>query len=416
MRRLAVLSVLIAGCGGGGAKGVDGGDADVPIEDVPPIEAVVETAPDAPPADVPVADVAVDTPPLDPPAPEAGPEPAPDVPADEAPADVQVADVPGDTAEGDPGPLTFAKCFAGQLPGSGVPTIDYDQFAPVMGSHCKGTNHQDIQGVERVVFVGDSIMVGTPPTATADWCRNRLAKALADQWGLEAPGLLWQNVHLTDGVALETHSGDFWTCAKWGARTDDLTRDPHKQMVTCNPPEERSKKTLIVVIAGGNDLFSWAQDMVKGVPLEQLWAEVKEAVKDLETSIRWAVDDPATFPNGVFVVFANTFEFSDEDSGNDLAKCPGAGIISMNTALIDPDFSEMARYLNLEYARIAVETGTDMVFYGESACGHGYMRDDPEGRCYKGPGATLWFDITCMHPGAAGHAGIADLILATIRE
>ena len=37
---------------------------------------------------------------------------------------------------------------------------DYDQFSPVIGTHCAGTDHQDIADVERVVFLGDSVTVG----------------------------------------------------------------------------------------------------------------------------------------------------------------------------------------------------------------------------------------------------------------
>lgn len=317
---------------------------------------------------------------------------------------------------GPPGPMTFASCFQGQFPSSGVPTVNYDEYAPVVGSHCKGTNHQDIQGVERVVFVGDSITVGTPPTLPTEWYRVLMAKSLAATFGLTAPDLAWENVDLVNGVTYVQSSGDFWSCAKWGARTDDLTDKPHEQLITCNPEAERQKRTLVVMTAGGNDLFSWAQDLVKGVPVADLWLLAEKAVQDFEESIHWLVDDKARFPNGVYVVFGNTYEFTDTDSGNDLASCPGANLIGMDTALIDPDFVAMATWMAGEYMRIAVETKTDMVFFGELTCGHGHMNTNPAGRCYRGPGASLWLDITCMHPSAAGHAGIADMFLATIAE
>lgn len=313
--------------------------------------------------------------------------------------------------------LTAAQCFADQLPPSGVMPIDYDQFHPVIGSHCKGTNHQDIKNVQRVVFAGDSITTGTPPTPMGDWYRNKLAKALASKYGLKAPQILWQSVDLLgSGMTLQMRDGEFWTCAKFGARTDDLLLEPHKQFITCNPPEERNKTTLIVMTIGGNDIFAWAKDLVKGVPIEKLWQDAEKAVKDLEDAIHWAVDDPSTFPNGVYIVFANTYEFSDLDSGKDLANCPGADLISMNTALIDPNFQALSRYFTTEFMRIAVETGTDMVFFGEYACGHGYMRNDPNGRCYRGSDNELWLDITCMHPSSAGHAGLYDLFMSVIEE
>jgi lysophospholipase L1-like esterase len=409
------------GCGGCGGRvpGADdlvadpGGVFDVPEDALAPDPGrpdpgadTGDAIPDAPrdpgPADVP--------PPADP-----GMDADADAPAPDAAPDV--ADPgPGDPGAPDPGPLTALQCLADQLPESGVPPVDYDRFAPVLGSHCKGTNHQDIRGVQRVVFAGDSITTGTPPTPTADWYRNRLADTLAQRFGLEAPGALWRNLNLVDGIALQRQSGDFWCCAKFGARTDDLTRDPHRQLVTCNPPDQRDRRTLVVMTVGGNDIFKWAQDMVDGVPIETLWGLAEKAVQDLENAVHWLVDDPATFPNGVYLVFANTFAFNDADSGYDLANCPGAEIISMNWALINADFQAMASWFTAQYMRIAVETGTDMVFFGEAACGHGYMRDQPSGRCYRGPGAELWLDVTCMHPGSAGHAGLYDLFLSVIDE
>lgn len=306
---------------------------------------------------------------------------------------------------------TAAACFAAQ----GL-NVDYDQFGPVVGSHCKGTNHQDITGVQHVVFVGDSITVGTPPTAAEDWYRNRLAEALVDRFGLEAPDWLWQNVDLLDGMTWEQDSGDFSSCAKWGARTDDLTDKPHQQLVTCIPEDRRDETTLVIMTSGGNDVFSWAQDMVAGSTEDELWAMAEQAVLDLEESVHWLVDDPSMFPGGVYLVFANPFEFTDEDSGNDFATCTGADWIGMDTALVDPGFTPIVSWMMEQYMRIATETGTDMIFMGEHACGHGYMADDPDGRCYRGEDAELWLDITCMHPSAEGHAGIADLFLAVVDE
>ena len=53
-------------------------------------------------------------------------------------------------------------CLASKY--DGLVYVNYEQFNPVINSTCSGTNHQDIQGVERVVFLGDSITVGTFPT------------------------------------------------------------------------------------------------------------------------------------------------------------------------------------------------------------------------------------------------------------
>ena len=57
-------------------------------------------------------------------------------------------------------PLTVSQCFANAYVNAPAKGPNYDQFGPQVGSHCLGTNHQDIDKVERVVFLGDSVTVG----------------------------------------------------------------------------------------------------------------------------------------------------------------------------------------------------------------------------------------------------------------
>jgi len=69
-----------------------------------------------------------------------------------------------------------------------------------------------------------------------------------------------------------------------------------------------------------------------------------------------------------------------------------------------------------EFMSISVDNDTDMLFLLENFCGHGYNRDDPLGRCYRGPDAELWFDLTCIHPNVRGHETIADMFLDVVNE
>jgi hypothetical protein len=70
----------------------------------------------------------------------------------------------------------------------------------------------------------------------------------------------------------------------------------------------------------------------------------------------------------------------------------------------DPDaLAEMVVWANEQYAKIAVDTGTDMTFLLEGFCGHGFKADDPSAVCYRGPGNQRWFDDTCIHPNPTGH-------------
>src|SRR5688572_16474449 len=84
---------------------------------------------------------------------------------------------PGSSSSGEPegssssggepeGPFTacYDDVFVNPYPGP-----NYDGHMLTIGSHCLGTNHQAIENVERVVFLGDSITVGTPPTPVAEY-------------------------------------------------------------------------------------------------------------------------------------------------------------------------------------------------------------------------------------------------------
>jgi len=138
------------------------------------------------------------------------------------------------------------RCFEGLGDESkGLP--DYDQFDPVVGRHCSGTDHQDIEGVEQVVFLGDSVTVGTPPTDQEDFYRSLLADALAEEFGLEKPGWLWQAVNLIErgttsaerGVALSSEAGNALEAITTairasGERIHEIVAAVHQQVTKLN--------------------------------------------------------------------------------------------------------------------------------------------------------------------------------------
>ncbi len=324
-----------------------------------------------------------------------------------------------DAGPGDAGPVTASECFAKQFVNSGATSLgpDYDQFAPVIGSHCNGTNHQNIQGVQKVVFLGDSVTVGTPPTNLNPGAVYRaiLAQKLAPLLKITPPGFGWGGADPFNGVALPKESGDFISCAKWGARTDDLMKDS-TQVEECIPPDKRDLHYLVIMTMGGNDIASITQDgggtsPAKTIP--QLWQETQDFVKLLGDTVAW-LKDKQNVPGGVNVVFANMYEFTDgTGETNSCATASLGGIQPWQdvTALAD-----MVIWANEQYMKIAVDTQSDMIFMLESFCGHGYKRDDPTGPCYRGPNTPLWFDLTCIHPNAPGHSALADLFYTTIAE
>ncbi|MEZ4368246.1 MAG: SGNH/GDSL hydrolase family protein [Kofleriaceae bacterium] len=310
-------------------------------------------------------------------------------------------------------PLTARGCFESQFVNGDIDGPDYDQFGPIIGSHCNGTNQQDITGIERVVFVGDSVTVGSPPTSAGDFYRSRLADMLVDRFGLDAPSGLWEQYDPFGGTTVVQSSGDFASCAKWGARTDDLQAD-NSQLEDCMPTESRLKRTLVVMTMGGNDLSSLTQNAIDGEPATDLWAQTEEFVQHLRDALDW-IRAPGRFPNGVFVVFANIYEFTDATA--DTSACPAASAAGFGDPPPDPAaLADMVIWANEQYLKAAVDTGSDMVFMLENFCGHGFHRDDPASPCYRGPGAERWFDDTCIHPNPTGHGKLAEQFFSVIAE
>jgi lysophospholipase L1-like esterase len=334
-----------------------------------------------------------------------------DAGADGAPPDASGADAGFDAGA----PPTLAqRCFS-DLPATrpdGGFGPAYDVFAPNIGSHCRGTNHQDIRGVERVVFLGDSVTVGTPPTAAQDVYRARLADALAARFGLRAPDIWWKSANAVTGEALLRTSGDFWSCAKWGARADDLQRD-NRQIADCFPESERHKRTLVVMTMGGNDIAS-LQKRGAHAPYDESRARVEEFVGLMRDAVRW-LKDPANVAGGVYVVFTNLYEYTD--ATGDIGSCVAAEWSGFTDPWDRPqDLERLVIWANEQYMSIAVETQSDLVFMLEHFCGHGFHNEDPQSRCYRGPGTERWFDLTCIHPSPVGHARLADMFMSVIEE
>ncbi|MGB0591717.1 MAG: SGNH/GDSL hydrolase family protein [Myxococcota bacterium] len=335
-------------------------------------------------------------------------------------------------------------------------TTDYDQYAPVIGSHCVGTNHQAITDIEQVVILGDSVTQGTPndvhPTCLENnhFFRNKLSEWLADTYNLDTGDLISWGLFksyncLYDGTPGQQTSGDFHNCSKWGAKTDDFIAGGG-QIPQCFPgyPEVGSDKTTLVFFTmGGNDIayinqagFNASEaEVAAGYP--EVWAAAESAIGYLEEAMAF-LKDPVAFPNGVHVVFANPFEFTD-GTGETSACSPS----EINIPFVGPldisafgiDLAGLAGYgawedqsvqeavviwMMEQYMRIAVDYQADLVWLLESFCGHGFVATGPdadtENRCYRGPDAELYFDISCTHPSKAGHHALSELFKAVISE
>jgi lysophospholipase L1-like esterase len=240
-----------------------------------------------------------------------------------------------------------------------------------------------------VVFLGDSVTVGTPPTYTRGY-RFQIRPLLEAHFGTD----------------LEHAS-----CARWGARADDLLLPPNQQIHECFPRPE-PKRTLVLMTVGGNDFAAMAKRAAEGASQQEVLQMVDEVLQVLHDAITWLRADPARFPNGVFVAFANVFEYTD--ATGDLDSCLFADFAGLGGQW--PEGRAPAIRLNEGYMRIAVETGTDIVFMLENFCGHGFHNEDPQSQCYRGPGAERWIDFTCIHPNARGHEELARMFMAVVGE
>lgn len=265
---------------------------------------------------------------------------------------------------------------------------DYSSLNAKIGSHCFGTNHQDIKDVELLVFVGDSVTRGTPPTPVEKYFREQMGVRLKAKF----PGL------------------EIRDCSKWGAKMDDLLTGD-KQLTSCIKEEVVNKRTLIVMTMGGNDMQSIAKKSIGGETLEQGMKRADDALKHFQDAMTWS-KDAKRFPKGSYVVFANVYEFTD--STGDVTACP----VSQAVGFTAPwkDGAQVFAHFNKKLLTIAVSMQIDMMFMFEHFCGHGFFNEDPQNACYLGPDTPRWFDGTCTHPNPDGHTRIADMFMATINE
>jgi lysophospholipase L1-like esterase len=275
---------------------------------------------------------------------------------------------------------TAAQCFADIS--DGPSTIDYDQFAPIINSSCSGTNHQQIEGVEQIVYLGDSITNG-------DFVSPKYVDSLTPQLTQKFPGATVKD------------------CSEGGARNDDFLMGGN-QIPTCFPSGGDSLRTLVVMTMGGNDLAAMAKDHIS-LDLAMQAADVM--LQQLRDAVVW-LKDPAKFPNGSFVVFANVYEYTDGSAN--LSSCPAASIAGFSGSW--PEGMPVLPYINEGYMKIAVDTQSDMIFMFESFCGHGFANTDSSLQCYRGPDTPQYFDFTCIHPNAEGANVITTLFFNTISE
>jgi lysophospholipase L1-like esterase len=175
-------------------------------------------------------------------------------------------------------------------------------------------------------------------------------------------------------------------------------------------------RTLVIVTMGGNDIANITEGGGGAMPertVEESWEQTRGFVRRMRSALDW-LKSPGRFPNGVFVVFANMYEFTDGTAN--VSSCPASDVAGIDDWSDPSDLESMVIWANEQYMQMAVETDTDMVFMLEGFCGHGFERNNPDSPCYRGPGSEAYFDLTCVHPSPAGHRALASLFLSVITE
>ncbi len=247
---------------------------------------------------------------------------------------------------------------------------------------------QSIDAMQRVVFVGDSITAGTPPTPTAGYYRSVLVGALVERFG-----------------ALEVDD-----CSAWGGQLRDLN-GPFGQLQQCLDADRYDEPVLVIMTMGGNDLSGLASDLLEGATESTVHDRLDGGIADLEDALSWFRDEePTRFPGGIHMAFTNVYEYTD--GTGDLSSCPSAEVLGYGGVV--PGARDLAVRLNESFVRLAVDYGFDVVFLLEHFCGRGFYADDSDNECFRGPDTETWFDGSCIHPTPVGHQQIAGLFMDVI--
>src|SRR5262249_1051614 len=204
-------------------------------------------------------------------------------------------------------------------------------------------------GVEKLVFLGDSITTGTPPTLPADFYRTLVTAAMQTKFGA--------SIEIKD-------------CSKWGARTEDLLESTAHQIATCFADVE-PKKTLVVMTLGGNDMNAYNKDAATDTS-EQTMQKVDASLARMNDALTY-LKSQQHFPNGSYVVLANVYEFTD--GTGDLPSCPAAALAGFN-APASPQIVPAHLHLNEQYLKLAIDPGADPGFTPRPFCGHGFPKAD----------------------------------------
>ncbi|MEZ4436998.1 MAG: hypothetical protein R3F65_31775 [bacterium] len=333
------------------------------------------------------------------PEPEPAPEPAPEPEPEPEPPDRGPIPAP------DPAPdPVVCPSPLGDAPFA----PDYAAASPTFGSHCFGTDHQDIVGVKQVVFLGDDFLIGDERAPGAQM-RALIAPRLAARFHITPPAADWTEIDLIDGLPATRRSGDFIVCAGPGARAEELDGP---LLTDCLDDIERRHATLVIMQIGLGDLEAIATQIDETVDLDllpsQLGPLLDRSMRSIRSAIGW-LRDRDHLPRGAFVVLVNQIDLTD--GTGDTRGCP-------DWPALDRPRQEIFRLLvgrfNTALMGIAVEEGVDVVLAQEQFCGYGPLAEDPDPICDRDGAREVVGNCRSLMPD--GEQRLAELVEAVILE
>lgn len=233
---------------------------------------------------------------------------------------------------------------------------------------------------ERMLVLGDSILAcaGQPGGRNGAGCSARMV------WS-------WLEAEVAPGIQYEN-------LAVGGAVTADITSEQ-----LANVTAGRPGHTLVLIGVGGNDM----QRLLGGSDsaAEASFDALLPTLDEQWTNILAFFDDPANFPDGVTLVVNNQYNPFD-----DCTATPYLFMSPVKTQLLH-QFNE---HLS---ARLGQRDNVRVVDLHGAFLGHG-QHYRTQSCPYYDAGADYWMigGTDLIHPGTAGHAGIAASVRSVLEE
>ncbi len=239
----------------------------------------------------------------------------------------------------------------------------------------------------RLLVFGDSISAGNGASRDSLDYVSLLIENNEDEW----PD--WNDYDLQ---SLHPNLSEVIDVSFGGALTIDVVNDqiPDLESQLSYPAEGQ---TLVVITAGGNDA-----QMALAVP--DMLDNIIESVETNLTDFVEYMQDPAKFPDGVWIYAANVYEPTD-------------GVGQSDSCFFGFEFTDLLPGLdeaNATMQGVAEDYSFAMLDLHGHFGGHGYYHDDPENALYDAEDPTLWFASDCIHPNDRGHHELRRMMYHSI--